>query len=63
MLHLSRYYTLHVIVRGMRIQPQYAAKCYKNAGKFFPNVEKLVNSGTVSVPYYNIADSKRSNWP
>jgi hypothetical protein len=36
--HLSRYYTLHVIVRGMRIWPPNAAKCYKNAGKFFPDV-------------------------
>ena len=38
MLHLSRYHTLHVIVRGMRIWPPNAAKCYKNAGKFFPDV-------------------------
>jgi hypothetical protein len=38
MPHLSRYYTLHVIVRGMRIWPPNAAKCCKNAGKFFSNV-------------------------
>ena len=37
MPHLSRYYTLHVVVRGMRIWPLNAAKCCKNAGKFFPN--------------------------
>ena len=42
MPHLSRYYTLHVIVRGIRIWPQYAAKCYKNASKFFPDVKLLV---------------------
>ena len=39
MPHLSRYYTLHVIVRGMRIWPPNAAKCCKNAGKFFPDVK------------------------
>jgi hypothetical protein len=39
MPHLSRYYTLHVIVRGMRIWPPNAAKCCKNAGKFFPDVD------------------------
>jgi len=38
MPHLSRYHTLHVIVRRMRIWPPNAAKCCKNAGKFFPNV-------------------------
>ena len=38
MPHLSRYYTLYVIVRGVRIWPPNAAKCCKNAGKFFPNV-------------------------
>jgi len=38
MPHLSWYYTLHVIVRGMRIWPPNAAKCCKNAGKFFPDV-------------------------
>jgi hypothetical protein len=37
MPHLSQYYTLHVIVRGMRIWPPNAAKCCKNAGKFFPD--------------------------
>src|ERR1700723_32142 len=41
MPHLSRYHTLHVIVRGMRIWPPNAAKCCKNAGKFFPNVRRL----------------------
>jgi hypothetical protein len=39
--HLSRYYTLHVIVRGLRIWPPNATKCYKNASKFFPNVVLL----------------------
>ena len=38
MPYLSRYYTLYVTVRGLRIWPPNAAKCYKNAGKFFPNV-------------------------
>ena len=28
---------LYVIVRGMRIWPLNAAKCCKNAGKFFPD--------------------------
>jgi hypothetical protein len=37
MRHLSRYHTLHVVVRGMRIWPPNAAKCCKNAGKFFPD--------------------------
>jgi hypothetical protein len=37
MPHLSRYHTLHVTVRGLRIWPPNAAKCCKNAGKFFPN--------------------------
>ena len=41
MPHLSRYHTLHVVVRGMRIWPPNAAKCCKNAGKFFPDVDKL----------------------
>ena len=36
--HLSQYYTLYVIVRGLRIWPPNAAKCCKNASKFFPNV-------------------------
>ena len=31
-------------MREMRIWPQYAAKCCKNAGKFFPNVGKAVLS-------------------
>jgi len=42
MPHLSRYHTLHVVVRvvrGMRIWPLNAAKCCKNAGKFFPDVK------------------------
>ena len=30
---------LHVVVRGMRIWPPNAAKCCKNAGKFFPDVD------------------------
>src|ERR1700721_3083133 len=38
MPHLSRYHTLHIVVRGMRIWPPNAAKCCKNAGKFFPDV-------------------------
>jgi hypothetical protein len=41
MRQLSRYHTLHVVMREMRemrIWPQYAAKCCKNAGKFFPDV-------------------------
>ena len=42
MPHLSRYHTLHVIVRGLRIWPPNAAKCCKNAGKFFPDVVKAV---------------------
>jgi len=37
MPHLSRYYTLYVVVRGIRIWPPNAAKCCKNAGKFFPD--------------------------
>ena len=37
MPQLSRYHTLHVAMREMRIWPQYAAKCCKNAGKFFPD--------------------------
>jgi len=37
MPHLSQYHMLHVIVRGMRIWLPNAAKCYKNAGKFFPD--------------------------
>ena len=38
MPHLSRYYTLHVAMREMRIWPQDTAKYCKNAGKFFPNI-------------------------
>src|SRR6202041_3072214 len=38
MPHLSRYHTLHITVRGLRIWPPNAAKCCKNAGKFFPDV-------------------------
>ena len=30
---------LHIIVHRMRIQPLNTAKCYKNAGKFFSNIE------------------------
>jgi hypothetical protein len=41
MPYLSQYYTLHVIVRGLRIWPPNAAKYYKNAGKFFPNVRLI----------------------
>jgi len=43
MPHLSRYHTLHVIVRGMRIWPPNAAKCCKNAGKFFPDVATIAS--------------------
>ena len=42
MLYLSRYYTLYVVMREMRIWPQYTAKCYKNAGKFFPDVTNII---------------------
>jgi len=38
MPHLSRYYTLYVTVRGLRIWPPNAAKYCENAGKFFPDV-------------------------
>jgi hypothetical protein len=41
MPHLSRYHTLHVAVRGLRIWPPNAAKCCKNAGKFFPDVYNI----------------------
>ena len=44
MPHLSRYYTLHVAMREMRIWPQDAAKCCKNAGKFFPDVVTSVDN-------------------
>ena len=37
MPHLSRYHTLHITMREMRIWPPDAANCCKNAGKFFPN--------------------------
>ena len=40
MPHLSRYYILYGVARvvhRMRIWPPNATKCYKNAGKFFPN--------------------------
>ena len=40
MPHLSRYHTLHVAMREMRIWPPDAAKCCKNAGKFFPDEVK-----------------------
>ena len=33
-------------MREMRIWPQYAAKCCKNAGKFFPNVSIELNKRT-----------------
>jgi len=46
MPHLSRYHTLHVVVRGMRIWPPNAAKCCKNAGKFFPD-ETIVTLSTL----------------
>jgi hypothetical protein len=48
MPHLSRYHTLHVIVRGMRIWPPNAAKCCKNAGKFFPDVGAEIKHRTIS---------------
>ena len=47
MPQLSRYHTLHVTMREMRemrIWPQYAAKCCKNAGKFFPDVVNYIGS-------------------
>ena len=37
-LYLSRYYTLYIAVRGLRIWPLNAAKCCKNASKFFPDI-------------------------
>ena len=62
MRQLSRYHTLHVIMREMRemrIWPQYAAKCYKNAGKFFPNVTTippiLIIAYTLSIRYLLIS--------
>ena len=39
MPHLSQYHTLYIAVRGLRIWPPNAAKCCKNAGKFFPDVD------------------------
>ena len=42
MPHLSRYHTLHVAMREMRIWPPDAAKCCKNAGKFFPDVAAML---------------------
>ena len=56
MPHLSRYHTLHVAMREMRIWPPDAAKCCKNAGKFFPDVEEeltkeLIKEPVASVPY------------
>jgi len=44
MLHLSQYHTLHIAVRGLRIWPPNAAKCCKNAGKFFPDNLSLSNN-------------------
>ena len=41
MPHLSRYHTLHVAMCEMRIWPLDAAKCCKNAGKFFPDESSL----------------------
>ena len=35
-------------MREMRIWPQYAAKCCKNAGKFFPDVG-AISPGTVDL--------------
>jgi len=52
MPHLSRYYTLHVVVRGMRIWPPNAAKCCKNAGKFFPNATYLPACLPAYLPAY-----------
>ena len=40
MPQLSRYHTLHVAMREMRIWPQDATKCCKNAGKFFHDEEE-----------------------
>ena len=37
MPHLSRYHTLYVAMREMRIWPPDTAKCCKNASKFFPD--------------------------
>ena len=41
MPQLSRYYTLHVTMREMRIWPPDTAKCCKNAGKFFPDATTI----------------------
>ena len=40
-------------MREMRIWPQYAAKCYKNAGKFFPDVgaTSLISNLPYELPY------------
>jgi hypothetical protein len=57
MRHLSRYHTLHVVVRGMRIWPPNAAKCCKNAGKFFPDVVVEALSCLLRFSYKNIAST------
>ena len=53
MPHLSRYYTLHVAMREMRIWPPDAAKCCKNAGKFFPDGANKGNSSKPT-PVYKV---------
>ena len=42
MLYLSQYYTLYIIIREMYIWPLNAAKYYKNAGNFFPDINREV---------------------
>ena len=43
-------------MREMRIWPPNAAKCCKNAGKFFPDVYKVIDiiSNRVSMPVTNL---------
>jgi hypothetical protein len=36
-------------MREMRIWPQYAAKCCKDAGKFFPNVTLVFSTLTLDI--------------
>jgi len=55
MPHLSRYHTLHVTVRGLRIWPPNAAKCCENAGKFFPNVVLAFFKGVLSPSFSSFA--------
>ena len=40
---------LHVVMREMRIWPQDAAKCCKNASKFFPDVIPDIRAVGVSI--------------